>query len=389
MVKYTRSHRLFLSNIALAAMTSLAPVSHSTQKQTSDFSKTDSQDKTQILDNPSPLADSLSLTAPVASTISAEFPLLKNAYRFCEADKYAAIVMDAVTGETLYGYQHHEPRYPASMTKMMTAFLVLDALDQGDITWTDTLRPAKSIIDYKTERRLVTLELASDETLSVKQAFDAMMVVSAADATEMLATHVTNMDSFVDRMNERATELGMTQTYFTNTTGAPDPDQKSTASDMAILLRALMQYHPDHMHILNQKSMQFREKTYKNYSALPGMDIGKTGYIGDSGFNIAVSGADSLHRHITVIYGAKSNMSRQHHVYDVQKFNNKQRPAYADSLLNHSAPLSYFPKQKYHFNPKIYQHNAMELLQPQQYQSYTPFRNLKLAQKITQPIYSP
>jgi D-alanyl-D-alanine carboxypeptidase len=381
------SHKLFLPNIALAAMTSLAPM---TSRSSSDH-RTNSPDTSSITTPITmPIADSIVTLSPVKNTRT--FPLLKTAYTHCDADKYAAIVIDAVTGDMLYGYNHNTQRYPASLTKMMTAFLAFEALDNNEIALFDTLHPAKTIAGYKTDRDLVTLSLKQNETISVKQAFDGMMVVSAADATEMLATHVAgDTVSFVNRMNERATELGMTNTHFTNTTGAPDKRQTSTAKDMAILLRALMQYYPHHMHILNQKTMTFGGTTYKNHSALPGMDIGKTGFIEDSRYNIAVSGApDSLHRTITVMFGGKNSILRKKHVADIQKsVTAQQRSAYPDSLVNKSAPFPLFPKQKHRFDPQKYQHNALDLIKPRPYRTIAvPLKHQQIGHRVKQPVFA-
>lgn len=389
----SRQTQSFLSRITLAALTTLATPSYPPAGSTSPSAQPHSPLYSAALAFHQPLTTLDSATHLPASKIAPEttsFPLLHTAYTHCYSDKYAAIIMDAVTGDIVYGYHHHEKRYPASITKMMTACLVFDALDRGQIALTDTLRPDKTPEEYKTERDLKILKLAPDETLSVKQALDAMCVVSAADATDMLATHVAgDTPSFVAKMNQRAAELGMTQTHFTNTTGAPDTAQTSTARDMAILMRALMQYHPHHMETLSQTSLYLRGKTYKNYALIADhTDMGKTGYIFDSGFNVVNSGLIGERRYIFGTFGGRNIPHRARHEQQLQKLAHDhaaQHAGYADSMLNQSFGSARFPKQLYRFDASPYQRNMLDVLQPRPYVA-TP-SPLRQPLRMLQPLH--
>ena len=162
-----------------------------------------------------------------------------------DSPKYAAIVVDATTGEVLYARRADSPRYPASITKVMTLYLVFEQLASGKLKPEDRV-----VISPRAAAQAPSkLGLAAGETISVDDAIRALAVKSANDISVALAEKVGGTEArFAAMMTLKANELGMTQSRFVNANGLPDSRQLSSARDIAILSRAVMrdfpQYYP-------------------------------------------------------------------------------------------------------------------------------------------------
>ena len=155
----------------------------------------------------------------------------------------SAILMDAATGTVLYEKNADERREPASVTKVMTLLLVMEALDAGQIGWEDTVTASAAAAGKGGSQ----IYLEEGEQLSMDEMLKSVVVSSANDCATALAEHVAGSEmAFVGRMNERAAELGMERTHFVNCTGLDDePEAKehlTTARDVAIMSRALLQH---------------------------------------------------------------------------------------------------------------------------------------------------
>jgi D-alanyl-D-alanine carboxypeptidase len=253
--------------------------------------------------------------APVASTAQAQVPYLQLP---ASHPKYAAVVVDAKTGEVLYAKRADSPRYPASITKVMTLYLAFEALAAGRIHLNDPV-----VISPRAAAQAPTkLGLRPGETLTVEQAMQALAIKSANDIAVALAEKLGGSEArFAAMMTLRAEELGMRNTRFVNASGLPDSRQISTARDIAILSRAVMRDYPQYYKLFSQQSFTFRGVTMRNHNGLlgrmPGVDGLKTGYTNASGFNIAVSAVRDNRRLITVVLGAPSTAIRNNNAEDL------------------------------------------------------------------------
>lgn len=233
-------------------------------------------------------------------------------------NRYAAVIMDAQTGKVLSSDHADSPRFPASLTKMMTLFLTFEALDRGKIHINKYLDVSPNAMNQPPSK----LGIHPSRPITVKQAILALVTRSANDVAMAMAETIGGTQrGFAALMNERAKSLGMRNTVFYNPSGLPDPRQKTTARDIATLARALMQYFPHHYHYFGTKSFVYRGTIITTHNNLmrrfKGMDGLKTGYIGASGFNLAASAVRNNRRVIVVVFGGKTALRRDNHVADL------------------------------------------------------------------------
>ena len=225
--------------------------------------------------------------------------------------RYAAIVLDADSGEVLHASSADAARYPASLTKMMTLYLLFEAMDKG-LMRTDTAMPVSA---HAASMPQTNISLKKGERLRVRDAIPALVVRSANDVAVVVAEALGGTESeFARMMTAKARSMKMTSTTFRNASGLPDNAQSSTARDLAILSLRLMKDFPQHYHYFSTASFSFRGKTYyshnrmvKNYAGVDGM---KTGYIRASGFNVATSAVRGERRLIGVVMGGNTAQSR-------------------------------------------------------------------------------
>jgi D-alanyl-D-alanine carboxypeptidase (penicillin-binding protein 5/6) len=232
--------------------------------------------------------------------------------------KYAAIVMDASTGEVLYARNPDAERYPASISKIMTLYLTFEALQTGRLKPTDEL----VISPHAASMAPSKLGLRPGETISVDEAMRAVAVKSANDMAVALAERIGGSESrFAALMTLRAQELGMTHTHYVNASGLPDVRQVSSARDIAILSRAVMRDYPQYYGFFSIKHFDWHGQSITNHNGLlgkmPGLDGLKTGFINASGFNLAASAVRDNHRLIAVVLGGNTTAARDAHVEDL------------------------------------------------------------------------
>src|SRR5262245_17153942 len=196
-----------------------------------------------------------------------------------QPSKDAAIVVDGATGKVLYSRNEDEPRFPASLTKMMTLYVLFDALDKGSVkldTPLVTSTYASAVFPTK-------LGLKPGETIPVELAIKALTVLSANDAAVVIAEGLSGSeDRFADRMTAKAHAIGMNNTTFQNASGLPNPGQVTTASDMALLGRRLAYEYPQYYHYFSTASFTYNRRVYNTHDHLlagfSGTDGIKTGY---------------------------------------------------------------------------------------------------------------
>lgn len=232
--------------------------------------------------------------------------------------KYAAIVMDAATGEILYARQADSKRFPASVTKIMTLYLTFEALSKGQIKLTDRVM----VSPHAAAQPPSKLGLAAGESASVDEAIRAMCTKSANDMAVAMAEKLGGSEqAFAAMMTRKAAELGMSNTHYADASGLPDARQISTAHDIAILSRAVLRDFPAYYPYFSEASWTFHGRSERNHNHLlekePGVDGIKTGYTNGSGFNLAASAKRDGRRMIVVVLGGSSASSRDAHVVEL------------------------------------------------------------------------
>jgi D-alanyl-D-alanine carboxypeptidase len=227
------------------------------------------------------------------------------------ADKYAAIVIDTQTNEVLHADAADELRYPASLTKMMTLYMLFDAIDRGEIGLDDRMVVSRhAAIQSPTK-----LGLRAGKTIKVEDAIRAVVTKSANDAAVVIAERLGGTESsFAARMTTKARVIGMPSTTFVNASGLPDMRQRTTARDMAMLGERLFQDHPKYYHYFQTPGMQWGKRYAANHNHLlgrvQGVDGIKTGYTNASGYNLASSATRDGKRIVAVVMGGETAAQR-------------------------------------------------------------------------------
>jgi D-alanyl-D-alanine carboxypeptidase (penicillin-binding protein 5/6) len=256
--------------------------------------------------------------AMAAGVVSPGAAHAQSFFSFTEAPKYAAIVVDASTGEILYERNADSPRYPASISKLMTLYLTFEALSSGRLHGDDVIVVSPHAASMAPSK----LGLRPGETIMVNDAMQAIAVHSANDMAVAMAEKIGGSESrFAAMMTLKARELGMSNTHYDNASGLPDPRQISSARDIAILCRAILRDYPQYYHLFSERSFTYGGHYMENHNHLlgrtPGVDGFKTGYIGASGFNLAASAVRDNRRLVVVVLGGSSTAARDAHVADL------------------------------------------------------------------------
>ena len=178
----------------------------------------------------------------IISLISSLLCTLVQAEEPFEVQAEAAILVEEATGEILYEKNSHNKQYPASITKIMTSLLVLEAVERGELSLSDPISASSSALKGL-PRDGSSAGIKVGEVLSVEQLLNCMLIVSANEACNILAEAVTgDIASFVERMNTRARELGCNNTHFVNTSGLHDENHYTTAYDIYLIAKACMEH---------------------------------------------------------------------------------------------------------------------------------------------------
>lgn len=234
--------------------------------------------------------------------------------------RYAAIVLDAASGEVLFARRADSPRYPASITKVMTLYMAFDALQSGKISKNDIITISPRAASQPPSK----LGLAAGQTITVDDAMKSLAVRSANDMAVALAEHIGGSEArFAALMTLKAEELGMTQTRYVNSNGLPDSRQLTSARDLAILSRAVLRDFPQYYNYFGIRHWNYNGRDYSNTNGLlhsgQGYDGIKTGYTNASGYNLAASAVQDGRRLITIVLGGRSTATRNAHVDELMK----------------------------------------------------------------------
>ncbi|MEO5332078.1 MAG: D-alanyl-D-alanine carboxypeptidase [Magnetococcus sp. YQC-5] len=251
---------------------------------------------------------------------------------------YADLVMDGKTGRILHATSPDELRHPASLTKMMTLYLTFQAIKSGQLDL-DQLLPVSQHASVQVPSKL---GLRVGQKIRVEDALLGLVTQSANDATVVLAESLGGTEeNFAQLMTGKARELGMSRTVFRNASGLPDPEQVTTARDMAILGYALINHHPQFYPYFKRSGFTYAGVRYNNHNHLMsryhGMDGIKTGYIRASGFNLVASTVRGSTRLIAVVFGGRSSTARDNRMaalldQSFAQLENKQHTAQRNSV---------------------------------------------------------
>ena len=226
---------------------------------------------------------------------------------------YSAMVVDANTGRVLHADHENELRHPASITKVMTLYLLFEQLEKGRMSLDDEIPISSHAASMAPSR----LGLRPGSTISVEDAIKAVVTKSANDIAAAIAEAVGgDEDSFAELMTAKAHSLGMSRTHYANASGLPDPEQLTTAHDLVILGRSIQERFPRYYAYFSTHQFTFRGMTIGNHTHLlgrvEGMDGIKTGYTNASGFNLLTSVKRGNRRIVSVVLGGRSVSSRDH-----------------------------------------------------------------------------
>jgi D-alanyl-D-alanine carboxypeptidase len=256
-------------------------------------------------------------------------------HRAAYAPPHASIVIDAATGRVLEASNADEPRYPASLTKVMTLYLLFDALERHKVALDTPLQ----VTALAAAQAPTKLGLRAGGTISVEDAIKGIVTRSANDAAMVIAENLGGSEAgFVARMNETARAIGMRNTVFTNPNGLPDNRQHTTARDIATLGRAIISRFPREYHYFSTRSFVWRGHVIPSHNRLvlnmPGVDGLKTGFIRASGFNLLTSAHKDGRRIVAAVFGGRSGSSRDAEMRGlVTAFLPKATPAGAEPAL--------------------------------------------------------
>ena len=225
--------------------------------------------------------------------------------------KKAAIVIDFDTKEVLFEVNANTKNYPASLTKIMTLYILFDQIEKGLLTYDTKLKVSK----IASSRSPSKLYLEAGSYIKVEDAIMALIIKSANDVATVVAENISGTEKdFAKLMTRYARNLGMANTTFKNASGLPNRAQLTTARDISILSHALISNFPEKYKLFSKQNFTYNGKTYKTHNKLmlnyEGADGIKTGYIKASGFQLAFSAVRNNKRLVGVIFGGDTGKQR-------------------------------------------------------------------------------
>ena len=254
-----------------------------------------------------------------------------------------ALLFDAANGKVLYAEEQDQPWHPASLTKIMTAYMVFEALRSKKISLEQKITTSANAHALPPSK----LGLPIGAEITVNLALKALIIKSANDAAVMLAEAIGGSeDAFVAQMNETAKRLGMSQTHFVNPHGLPAAEQITTARDLARLTRVVVRDYPEYAPLWSMADMQIGRRRLRTHNGLlrtyEGADGLKTGFICDSGFNVVATATRDDRRLVAVVLGEYTSRDRSLRAASLLEhgFNNYGWKEYFSSATVDSLPPS-------------------------------------------------
>ncbi len=243
----------------------------------------------------------------------------------------AVIVEDGATGRVLFASNAEALRHPASLTKVMTLYLLFERLQKGQIAL-DSVIPISA---HAAAQAPTKLGLRPGQVITVDNAIKAIVTRSANDIAVAVAERLAGTESrFAEEMTRKAHELGMTHTSYVNASGLPDARQLTTAADLAVLGRDIRKRFPQYFHYFSLRSFVYEGRRIRNHDHLlgriPGVDGIKTGFTNASGFNLMTSVRRDGHYLIAVVMGGRTWRSRDNYMTSlIRAYIDKTGPARA------------------------------------------------------------
>lgn len=236
------------------------------------------------------------------------------------SSKYSAVVIDANTGKTLFSANAESARYPASLTKMMTLYMVFERLAAGKLKKSTQV----PFSQHAAAQPPTKLGVKAGKSVSVETIIYSLVTKSANDSAAAIAEFIGGSeDGFARMMTAKARKLGMRGTVFQNASGLPDAGQHSTARDLAILGIALREHFPQYYSYFSTRSFSYGRQRMANHNRLlgrvKGIDGIKTGYTRASGFNLVSSVRDGKRSIVAVVMGGQTGRARDNHMADLIK----------------------------------------------------------------------
>jgi D-alanyl-D-alanine carboxypeptidase len=277
--------------------------------------------------------------------------------------RYADIVVDSNSGEVLHESKPDEPRHPASLTKIMTLYLLFEQIEAGKLKLDSPL----AVTARAAGQHPVKLGLKADQTIMVEDAIKALVTKSANDAAVVVAEAIGGTEEeFARLMTRKARALGMAGTTYVNASGLPDDEQITTAREQAILGRAIQDRFPDYYRYFSTPSFQYRGQEMHNHNGLLGQVNGidgiKTGYTDASGYNLVASLRRNDRHLVAVVLGGPSNAAR-------------------DARMRQLLEAHVVQASTQRTAPKI-----MEAAVPDDAEDYVPIRTIKAAVSVPLPV---
>ena len=250
----------------------------------------------------------------LAFSLSIAFAKTSCSTEISSSERYAALVMNYTNGEIIYSKSAYAKRHPASLAKMMTLYLLFDAIQDKKIEMSQSI----IISQYAASQPRSNMNLKSGTKMPLNTAINAIIVKSANDVAVAIAESVAGSEAaFVKMMNAKAKALKMYNTNFMNSNGWHDPNQYTTAFDMAKLAAALRKNHKQYYHLFSKTSFTFKGKIIRGHNRVltryKWADGLKTGFVNASGFNIVTSTKRPEGNLITVVMGGQTQKIRDDH----------------------------------------------------------------------------
>ncbi len=225
----------------------------------------------------------------------------------------AYLLYDYTSKQVLLEQNSHDRVEPASLTKLMTAYITFAALKQNKLTLGQKVTP--SALAVRTQRSDARMFLDSNKSVSIDELIHGLIVISANDAAKVLAETIAgNEAAFAELMNREAQRLGMVNTHFVNATGLPDPHNYSSAYDLALLTTALINDFPEHFPLFSQREYEYNHIKHFNRNRLlsldPNIDGMKTGHTESAGYGLIATAERNNHRLLSVVLGSTSDNLR-------------------------------------------------------------------------------
>ena len=283
--------------------------------------------------------------------------------------KYASFIINENTKRIYHNTNADTRNYPASLTKIMTLYMIFDSLKNKKISMNTKFKISKRAARQPPSK----LNLSAGSRITVKNAILALITKSANDVATVVAENLGKSEKkFARLMTKKARKLGMTRTTFKNASGLPNRGQLSTARDMAVLGMAIRKNHPNFFKLFKTKSFVYKGVKYTNHnnllSSYSGTDGIKTGYTNASGFNLVASVERNGQRIIGVVFGGKKARSRDKHMI---------------SLLN-----KYFKTSPSKPLVRIAKPSEMPKVRPKIIVAEKNVKSFKIPPKATKPLHS-